>query len=121
MDKFDLDKDYSASYMPLQKVVPPPKGEKWGSIKSLEKYLATLVSPEEARAIMGPLAGAYDLRLADAHLPAEELTKAYELLRIDPKAPPLDQGFWLAVAVVEALNAIGRIMVAQHDKQQPVP
>jgi len=121
MDKFDLDKDYSASYMPLQKVVPPPKGEKWGSIKSLEKYLATLVSPEEARAIMGPLAGAYDLRLADAHLPAEELTKAYELLRIDPKAPPLDQGFWLAVAVVEALNAIGRIMVAQHDEQRVAP
>lgn len=96
----------------LQKIVPPHKGEKWGSLKSLEKYLATIISPEDARTVVGPLFGAYDLRLADAHLPKEELTKAYDLTRIDPTSPPLEQGYELIVAVASALINVGRVMSA---------
>jgi hypothetical protein len=95
---------------PLQRIVPPPQGQRWGSIKSLEKFIATLISPENARLITGPLAGAYELRVADAHLPSDELDKAYELVRVDPTAPPLIQGFRLIASVVSALLNIAEIV-----------
>jgi hypothetical protein len=102
----------------LQKLVAPPKGEKWGSLKSLEKVLATLVSADEARAIMGPLAGAYDLRLADAHLPPDELDNAFALVGVDPSTQPIKQGLSLIVAVVDALYKVGCIVRAQVEKPQ---
>ncbi len=94
----------------LQKLVPPPKGEKWGSLKSLEKYLATICSSNSAHALLGPLFGAYDLRLADAHLPRYELAAAYELTQIDATSPPLQQGYDLIVAVAGSLVDVGRVM-----------
>jgi hypothetical protein len=102
----------------IQKVVPPPRGERWGSLKSLEKYLATVISPANARRVTGPLAGAYDLRLADAHLPPEELSKAYELVRVDPKAPPLVQGFRLIASVVSALIEVSEIVTAKVEREK---
>jgi hypothetical protein len=96
--------------VPLQKTAPPPKGEKWGSLKSLEKYLATLVTPEQARTVMGPLAGAYDLRVADAHLPKNEIEDAYRLARVDPHDAPLKQGFFLTASVAAALADIEMIL-----------
>jgi hypothetical protein len=95
----------------LQKVVPPPNGTKWGSLKSLENYLATRVSVERARALVGPLAGAYDLRLADAHMPKAELVDAYKLARVNPNTPALAQGFWLMASVTQALMDIYRVMI----------
>lgn len=95
---------------PLQAIVPPPKGEKWGSLKSLEKYLGTLVSAADARSAMGPLFGAYELRLADAHLSSEKLKGSLQLLKIDPKAAPIDQGFQLLTAVSESIRQIGGII-----------
>lgn len=94
----------------LQKVVPPPKSTKWGSLKSLENYLATRVSAEHAHMLVGPLAGAYDLRLADAHMPKAELADAYKLARVDPDASPLTQGFWLLASVVQALIDIHHVL-----------
>jgi len=94
----------------LQKVVPPPKGEKWGSLKSLEKYLGTIISPENARLVVGPLVGAYDLRGGDAHLPGASLAEAYELARIDPKKSRLEQGFTLIASVASALLQVCRVM-----------
>lgn len=94
----------------LQKFVSPPLGETWGSLKFLEKYLATIVSANEARKVMGPLAGAYELRIADAHLPSGKLKSAYELARVDPDAPLLAQGFQLMASVVSALIAIFNIV-----------
>jgi hypothetical protein len=94
----------------LQSVAPPPKGVTWKSLKSLENYLATIIAANDARKVMGPLAGAYDLRIADAHLAQADLDKAYELARIDPNAKPLVQGFRLIASVVSALMKIANIM-----------
>jgi len=44
----------------LQRLVPPPAKEKWGSLKSLEKYLGTIMPEANAHAAMTPLFGAYD-------------------------------------------------------------
>lgn len=77
----------------LQKIVAPPKGEKWGSLKSFEGYLGTITSPENARTIMGPLFAIYDLRLADAHLPRESYDEQFKLLRIKNNLPFVWQGY----------------------------
>jgi hypothetical protein len=93
--------------VPLQKVAPPPPHEKWGSLKSLEKYLATIVAPEEAREITGPLFGAYELRLADAHLAANDLAGSFKLAGIDPQTPSIAQGFSLINNVTRAIWKAG--------------
>jgi hypothetical protein len=97
-------------HVSLQKVAPPPKGVTWRSLKSLEGYLATIISADDARRVMGPLAGAYDLRVADAHPPGEDLDKAYQLARVAPNAKLLDQGFRLIASVVSVLMNIANIM-----------
>jgi hypothetical protein len=90
----------------LQKIVVPPKGEKWGSLKSLEKLLATRLPPDEARAMVAPLVGIYELRLRDAHLPSSEINEAFALANVDPAARPLEQGRQLLESAVSALRAI---------------
>lgn len=101
----------------LQKVVPPPKEEKWASLKSLEKYLASMVDADRARKLLGPLAGAYDLRLSDAHMPKAELDNAYRLVRVNPTDISIAQGFNLIASVASALIAIFRLM-QQYSKNK---
>lgn len=93
----------------LQSVVPLKKGEKRGSLKSLEAFVAAYVGPEGARAIVGPLFGAYELRLADAHLPGD-VKPSLELLRIDAASPPVIRGKQLIQACADSLVAIGLIL-----------
>jgi len=100
----------------LQKRVRPPSGERWGSLKSLEKLLATQIGVDQARAAMGPLFGIYELRLADAHLPASELDEALEKVGINQSAPYVVQGYQLLDACVGTLYAI--IKVVEDWKEQ---
>lgn len=91
----------------IQSVVAPPKGETWGGLKSLEKLLARSAGPDRARLIMGPLAGVYDLRLADAHPEGSGIDDAMKLAQVDPSLPPVLQGRQLLESTVAALvNAI---------------
>jgi len=96
----------------LQELVSPPRGEKWGSLKSLEKVLATLVSPEGARALLTPLVGAYELRLMDAHLPGSDTESPAALAGIDTLWPPIQQGFHLIRNSAEALRNIADALAA---------
>jgi len=96
----------------LQKIVPPPGKEKWGSLKSLEKYLGTLMTEESARSLVSPLVGAYQLRLGDAHLPSSDLEEAYRLVRVDRDATRIKQGFQLLASVVWILVQIERVLRA---------
>ena len=97
----------------LQTLAVPPKGEKWASLKSLEKVLATRVDPDKARAMLGPLVGIYELRLADAHLPAKDLEDAIRLVGIDESAPPVMQGLQLLHAAVSSIYAICEVIEKQ--------
>ncbi|MGH7096502.1 MAG: hypothetical protein ACREE4_02440 [Stellaceae bacterium] len=92
----------------LQMVVPPPAKEKWGSLKSLEKYLATIMPEAKAKNMISPLVGAYELRIGDAHLLPSDIADAYRLARVDSAAPGLQQGFWLLASVVSCLMEINR-------------
>ncbi|MFP1452251.1 hypothetical protein ACLB1N_12265 [Escherichia coli] len=51
----------------LRKLSTHSNKEKLGSNKLLEDILAQKVGAEKAREIFGPIAGAYDMRVGDAH------------------------------------------------------
>ena len=91
----------------LQAIVPVPQGQKRGSLKSLESALGTVVNARDAVRIMTPLFGAYDLRLADAHLPTSDIEDAFERVSAERTTPWIKQGECLLHAVVSSLTAIG--------------
>lgn len=94
----------------LQKIVVPPKGTKWGSLKTIENLLAQKISKEEARALLSPIVGIYELRHGDAHLPGSEIGKAFDLIGIDKSQPYILQGYQMLFASVEHLYQILRII-----------
>lgn len=87
----------------LRRIVAPPAGENWGSLKSLEKALATVLTEQQARAIMAPLFGIYELRLGDAHLPSGEINAAFSKVGVDRTAIRVVQGQQLIGAAVAGL------------------
>lgn len=91
---------------PLNRIVPLAKDEKRGSLKSLERAVATLVGADDARRLMGPLFGLYELRLADAHLPSKEMKESFDLLGIDSSGTWLRQGMRLLEVVSLSLHQI---------------
>ncbi len=97
----------------IQKIVLPPKGEKWGSLKSLEKFLATKVGAERARSLLGPLAGIYELRHADAHLPGSEINASFDLVGFDRQEPFVFQGYRLLHSCVSSLYEILRALTPE--------
>ncbi len=94
----------------LQNVVPPPKGTKWGSLKSLENVVATKIGPERARLLLGPLVGIFELRHADAHLPGGQLDDAIKLAGVDKNLPFVFQGYQLLHACVSSLYNIAKVL-----------
>jgi hypothetical protein len=87
----------------IQSIVPPPPKTKWGSLKSLENLLAIKIGSGKARSITSALVGAYELRHADAHLPGEDIDKAFELLKIDRGLPTVLQGYQLLQSCVSSI------------------
>ena len=92
------------------KVVKPPKGIKWGSLKSLENVLSKWIEPEQARSILSPLVGIYELRHADAHLPSSELKESLGLVGVDDSMPFVFQGYMLLHACVSSLYDIAKVI-----------
>ncbi len=90
----------------LRKIVSPPKREKWGSLKQLEKTLATVAEPSAARSVMTPLVGAYELRHRDAHLAGSDSSEALEKVKIDTAQPYVCQGTQLIESCAAALEDI---------------
>jgi hypothetical protein len=100
----------------IQKHVKPPKGYKWGSLKSLEHLLATQTDPQVAHGVMSPLFGIYELRLADAHLPTSESDEAMKKVGVDKSAPHVVQGYQLLHGCVGSIYAMIRIVDAWKAK-----
>ena len=94
----------------LQTVVQPPEGQAWGSLKSLEKVVASKIEPRRARSMLTPLVGVYELRLADAHLPSAEYREAFEMAGVDRNEPFVMQGRDLLRACVDALYRISGVV-----------
>jgi hypothetical protein len=99
----------------IQKFLTIPKGERLGSLKSLEYLIALNIGSQKARLLLAPLVGAYELRHGDAHLPSGQIDEAFALARVDKGALSVYQGYQLLDAcvssicsIVEALKGIGQ-------------
>lgn len=101
----------------LQRIVPQPKGENWGTLKSLEKALSTISSADKARSLLSPLVGIYELRLGDAHLPSGKIKEAYALVGINADDEALVQGWRLLEAAVDALDGIGELIDGRSESK----
>lgn len=93
----------------LQKLISPPTGEHWGSLKSLEKYLCIIVPEAYAKRVMGPLFAIYDLRLADAHLPKSNYKTQLQLIGIHEDKPFIWQGYEMLHSCVSTIYRIVEI------------
>lgn len=68
-----------------------------GSNKLLEDILAQKVGVDRARQIFGVIAGAYDMRLGDAHPTSSKIGDALKLAKIDEDESFLKQGEQLII------------------------
>ena len=102
----------------IQTIVKPPKGEKWGSLKSLEYLLTQRVDPQTARSILTSLVGAYELRLGDAHLPSEKIEEAFDLANIDQNLPLIYQGYQLLDECVKSIFRIVEVFMQWDEKEK---
>jgi len=98
----------------IQRIVPPPKGTKWGSLKSLENLLARRAGPDGARALLGPLVGIYELRHADAHLGGNSVVEALSLVGVETSLPPVMQGYQLMHACVSSLYRMAEALKSNN-------
>lgn len=94
----------------LQKIAIPPKKTKWGSLKTIENLLALKIPQDEARKVLSPFVGVYELRHGDAHLPSSDIENSFNLIEIDRSLPTVIQGFQMIFACVDNLHVILRII-----------
>ncbi|KAE9782306.1 hypothetical protein GP662_33330, partial [Escherichia coli] len=67
----------------LRKLSTHANKDKLGSNKLLEDILAQKIGPEKARKVFGFIAGAYDMRVGDAHPTSSKIGDALKLAGID--------------------------------------
>jgi hypothetical protein len=100
----------------IQTVVGPPKGAKWGSLKSLENLIARKTGPDIAHDMLGSLVGLYELRHGDAHLPGSDIEKAFQLVGVNREQPTVYQGLQMLHACVSSIFGIIEVL-NQWDEQ----
>ncbi len=96
----------------LHAIAAPKQAQGTGSLRSLERVLGTLVSAAEARRLTGRLAGIYDLRLGDAHLPSSKLEEAMTLTEIRPADSWLCKGAFMIHQFVSSFYSIAEVVLA---------
>ena len=78
-----------------------------GTLKLLEKLLASVTALEFAKSHMAPLFGVYDLRGADAHLSSADIENCYKRIEIDREQNCIIQGEMLLKNVAATIGVIG--------------
>jgi hypothetical protein len=86
-----------------------------GSNKLLEDILAQKVGVDRARQIFGVIAGAYDMRLGDAHPTSSKIGDALKLAKIDEDESFLKQGEQLICNFGESIWWIGKLLFSQSE------
>lgn len=76
----------------LRKLSTHAEKEKLGSNKLLQDVLSQKVGVDEARRIFGVIAGAYDMRIGDAHPTGSKIGEALKLAEIDESRSYMSQG-----------------------------
>lgn len=94
----------------LRKLSTHSNKDKLGSNKLLEDVLAQKVGSEKARKIFGPIAGAYDMRVGDAHPTSSKIGDALKLAGIDDSSSYLRQGEQLISNFGQSIWWIGKLL-----------
>jgi hypothetical protein len=94
----------------LRKLSTHSNKDKLGSNKLLEDVLAQKVGPEKARKVFGPIAGAYDMRVGDAHPTSSKIGDALRLAGIDDRRSFLRQGEQLISNFGQSIWWIGKLL-----------
>ena len=94
----------------LRKLSDHPDKEKLGSNKLLQSILAKKVGDERAREVFAAIAGAYDMRLGDAHPTSSKIAEAFKLADIDTSTSYLKQGEQLIHNFAHAVWSTGSLL-----------
>lgn len=94
----------------LRKISTHPNKETFGSNRLLQDVLAQEVSTDTARKVFGPIVGAYDMRLGDAHPTSSRIGDALKLAGIDDSKSFLKQGEQLISNFGESIWWIGKLL-----------
>ncbi|MCX3310404.1 hypothetical protein ORN12_15585 [Pantoea vagans] len=94
----------------LRKLSTHLNKDRLGSNKLLEDVLAQKVGPEKARKVFGPIAGAYDMRVGDAHPTGSKIGDALKLAGIDESSSFLRQGEQLISSFGQSIWWIGKLL-----------
>lgn len=92
--------------------------EKLGSNKLLQDVLARKVGAEKARLIFGAIAGAYDMRVGDAHPTGSKITEAIKLAGIDQRNSFLRQGEQLIHNFGRSIWSIDTFLFGQSERNE---
>lgn len=87
-----------------------------GSNKLLQDILSQKVGADIARKVFGPIVGAYEMRLGDAHPTSSKIGEALELAGIDTENSFLRQGQQLISNVGQSIWCIGKMMFEKPKK-----
>jgi hypothetical protein len=99
----------------LRKLSNHSDKEKLGSNKLLQSILAQKAGEARAREVFAAIAGAYDMRLGDAHPTSSKIGDALKLAGIDTGASYLRQGEQLIRNFGHAIGSIGSLLFGNHD------
>ena len=94
----------------LRKLATHPEKDKLGSNKLLQDILASQVGDDRARQVLGPVFGAYDLRVGDAHPTGSRIGDALKLAGIDESRSFLRQGEQLIHIVGHSVWLTGKLL-----------
>ncbi len=101
----------------LRKLSTHPDKEKLGSNKLLQDILSQKIGDAAAKKVFGPIVGAYDMRLGDAHPTSSKVKEALKLAGINNEISFLRQGQQLISNVGQSIWLINKMMFEEPKKQ----
>ena len=99
----------------LRKLSTHAEKDKLGSNKLLQDILSQKIGVDEARKIFAEIAGAYDMRVGDAHPTGSKVTDAIKLAGIDQDSSFLKQGEQLIHNFGRCIWFIGKGLFGQKE------
>ena len=100
----------------LRKLSTHVDKDKLGSNKLLQDILSQKIGVDKARQVFAEIAGAYDMRVGDAHPTGSKVTDAIKLAGIDQSSSFLRQGEQLIHNIGRSIWLIGKFLFGQSEQ-----
>lgn len=99
----------------LRNLSKHPNKEKLASNKLLQDVLSQKIGEDKARRVFGPIVGAYDMRVGDAHPTSSKIGEALELAGIDESKSFLRQGEQLISNYGRSIWWVGKFLFEKSE------